>query len=1803
MNTKVGNRNTGITHGRLTDNRCPVRRPLPGSGIVAAGGTSADSRAARPPDANRTRQPHRSAGRILSLLLALPLFFGLASQAMAQIEVPGISPSTPVRFTSTGPYTIDETITVTVTFVDTVTVVGTPQITLMVGTNALSADYTSGTGNTVLVFTYTVAADENDENGVSIPANALALNGGTIQGETTGTDAILTHAAVLDDPAQVVDTRMPEFVSASVTADNLVLTYDETLDSTSTPANDDYTIMVTDTATPSPTVPTVNDPVVINGANVMLTLSRNITTTETFRLTYTPGTNPLRDVAGNNADSFMNEEVVRPSQGPMFDDMVDDQTYTVGTPVDLTLPTAMASSSEGVDYDLVGPDATLVDNDLPAGLTFNMTLRTLSGTPTTAMDEVMLTYTANSSGRSTSLTFTVIVVAAAAASVTVTETDSDTTVAENDGTDTYTVVLGSRPTADVTITPASDNINVATVSPTSLTFTTANWDAAQTVTVTGVDDDIDNPGDARTATVSHTAASTDTNYEASSTAGSNIASVTVTVTDDDSVPTFSGAGDAQTYTVGTSIGTVTLPLATGGDGALTYTLAPPLPTGLTFTAADRTITGTPAGTAQAATTYTYTVSDSDADISPADTDSVSFTITILPVAGVTVTPATLSVPENGSSTADYTVVLDTAPTADVTIAVASDTVTAATVSSASLTFTPTNWDTAQTVTVTGVDDDVDNPSDERTASLSHTAASADGNYEGVAISIESVTVTVDDDDAAGVTVDPLALTVDEAGSDTTADYTVVLDTAPTADVTIAVASDTVTAATVSSASLTFTPTNWDTAQTVTVTGVDDDVDNPSDERTASLSHTAASADGNYEGVAISIESVTVTVDDDDAAGVTVDPLALTVDEAGSDTTADYTVVLDTAPTADVTIAVASDTVTAATVSSASLTFTPTNWDTAQTVTVTGVDDDVDNPSDERTASLSHTAASADGNYEGVAISIESVTVTVDDDDAAGVTVDPLALTVDEAGSDTTADYTVVLDTAPTADVTIAVASDTVTAATVSSASLTFTPTNWDTAQTVTVTGVDDDVDNPSDERTASLSHTAASADGNYEGVAISIESVTVTVDDDDAAGVTVDPLALTVDEAGSDTTADYTVVLDTAPTADVTIAVASDTVTAATVSSASLTFTPTNWDTAQTVTVTGVDDDVDNPSDERTASLSHTAASADGNYEGVAISIESVTVTVDDDDAAGVTVDPLALTVDEAGSDTTADYTVVLDTAPTADVTIAVASDTVTAATVSSASLTFTPTNWDTAQTVTVTGVDDDVDNVGDQRTATVTHTAASADGNYEGVAISIESVTVTITDDDDAPARFAALNEVILSEVIRSMTDSTVNAITQRIKQSTAPGPKAATLTLNGRAMSLADLTPTDNLSGVADNPSVAGMLTGIARSVADDSWQLGRALGNSSFMLPTDSDLAELTLWGGGDYRELSGESGALDWDGDLGSGILGADTPVSDTLLVGLAVSWQSGDFDYKEVTADAAHSGDYEVNQFSAQPYIGWSSPDGRQDLWATAGYGWGDVEIDDQAMGRQSSNLNTQNVGVGGSGQLLQSGASTLRLKGQFHQTWAEVEGNNDLLRKLNLDVRRLRLALEGTHEQPLANGAQLTPTVEVGLRYDAGDGPTGSGIEVGAGLRFTAPAIGLSAEGRGRVLLAHSGDYDDWGLNGTLRFAPQSNGRGLAFSLQPAYGATASRVTHLWEQDSVVSPTADAPHGARMDADLSYGLDWAEALVTPYVRLSLAGSQTYRIGSRLQLHDGLALSLEGLRQEADTRSVEHGILLKLRLDW
>ena len=339
-------------------------------------------------------------------------------------------------------------------------------------------------------------------------------------------------------------------------------------------------------------------------------------------------------------------------------------------------------------------------------------------------------------------------------------------------------------------------------------------------------------------------------------------------------------------------------------------------------------------------------------------------------ASVTVSESDLDVLEGGDAT--YTVVLDGQPTGNVVITASSDNGDVTT-QPASLTFTRDNWQTAQTVTVRASHDDdaVDDA-----ATVSHTVSGADG-YAG--IDVASVSVSVSDDDTASVTVSESTLDLNEGES---ASYTVVLDTQPVGNVLISVLASTGISA--QPTGLTFTPDNWQTPQTVTVSAAHDD---DTDDGTGWIIHSnGAGPDSGYAGVPVG--NVIVDIIDDDEAqaqaaqqepepepepepgSVTVSASSLGVREG--DDGATYTVVLDVEPTANVTITVSSDNgdVTA---EPASLTFTTGNWQSAQTVTVSAGED---SDREDELAIVSHGASG--GNYDGVTVGFVTVIVTDDD---------------------------------------------------------------------------------------------------------------------------------------------------------------------------------------------------------------------------------------------------------------------------------------------------------------------------------------------------------------------------------------------------------------------------------------------------------------------------------------------------------------------------------------------------------------------------------------------------------------------------------------------------------------------------------------------------------------------------------------------------------------------------------------------------------------------------------------------------------
>ena len=197
---------------------------------------------------------------------------------------------------------------------------------------------------------------------------------------------------------------------------------------------------------------------------------------------------------------------------------------------------------------------------------------------------------------------------------------------------------------------------------------------------------------------------------------------------------------------------------------------------------------------------------------------------------------------------------------------------------------------------------------------------------------------------------------------------------------------------------------------------------------------------------------------------------------------------------------------------------------------------------------------------------------------------------------------------------------------------------------------------------------------------------------------------------------------------------------------------------------------------------------------------------------------------------------------------------------------------------------------------------------------------------------------------------------------------------------------------------------------------------------------------------------------------------------------------------------------------------------------------------------------------------------------------------------------RLRAALEGSRAFALGGGGTLTPSLTLGLRQDGGDGDTGSGVELGAGLGWSDPKAGVSSELRVSGLTAHESGKEEWSASGSLRFAPGPSGRGASLSLAPSLGADGR--DRLWESETSTLFDEDRP-GARLDAEFGYGFSLGARLTgTPYVGLGMGGAQEWRLGWRLGSDRIVgALSLEAVRSEAGVRGPENGLALRGDLRW
>ena len=603
-----------------------------------------------------------------------------------------------------------------------------------------------------------------------------------------------------------------------------------------------------------------------------------------------------------------------------------------------------------------------------------------------------------------------------------------------------------------------------------------------------------------------------------------------------------------------------------------------------------------------------------------------------------------------------------------------------------------------TFTLTPVNDAEDE--EDETVTLSGTAATGTGT-----LTVTSVAVTLTDDDTRGVTVSESLL---ELAEGETATYTVVLDSAPTGAVTVAV---TAGDAAVSAApgELVFDGTDWSTERAVTVTAVQDT--DASNERVA-LAHAVSGADYGANGVTATTVQVRVDDDEEGSSRVLLELSRATVLESAGAVDVTVTAQLDggALPSATaVSVEVGGGTASGSDYAAPSL-LTVSIPAGALSGTVTFRFEPTDDGEDEFDETVLVTGTSPSG------LSVVVATLTIEDDDTRGVTVTPTTLDLDEG---TSGQYTVALDSAPTGAVTVRLSLTGPAAAgvRVSAESLVFTASAH-AAKTVVVQARGD-----RDEAggTVTVAHAVTGAD--YGAAGVTAPPVTVTVTD---TGIVEWDVELSVDDAsplaegGGARALEVTAALLTGrrtAAVPVTVTVSGDTASASDFRARPASFTLTipagQEEVSRQVMLEPIDDGIDE-GDETLVVVPTVAAELTTNEEGVAL-------TIVDDDTRGVAVRPSALTLVEGAQGS---YTVSLGSQPTASVTVSVTLSGSVSVTASRSSLVFTASNWRRAQGVTVRSAQD---RDPDDETVTVTHAVSGGDYGDEMAA----GVSVTVEDDD----------------------------------------------------------------------------------------------------------------------------------------------------------------------------------------------------------------------------------------------------------------------------------------------------------------------------------------------------------------------------------------------------------------------------------------------------------------------------------------
>ena len=546
---------------------------------------------------------------------------------------------------------------------------------------------------------------------------------------------------------------------------------------------------------------------------------------------------------------------------------------------------------------------------------------------------------------------------------------------------------------------------------------------------------------------------------------------------------------------------------------------------------------------------------------------------------------------------------------------------------------------------------------------------------------------------------------------------------------------------------------------------------------------------------------------------------------------------------------------------------------------------------------------------------------------------------------------------------------------------------------------------------------------------------------------------------------------------------------------------------------------------------------------------------------------------------------------------------------------------------------------------------------------------TATIRDDVDQARRRTQRVAAMVSALNRQTVELATDAITDRFERAPGAGTQTA-LSIAGRSLIGGDSAggagagATNDLGlalfgaaglggGGAAGAGAGGGVAGAGVGAGDGAFGgLGAGLSGGanvwrgqdlpsltellrgtrfSFSAAGWSDFSNITegleIWGRGGTADLkgdlSGSNGTLRYKGDTISVFVGADRPVRDNMLAGLAIGYSVGDLSFTDTAGSLSGtfelSGTVDSNMLSLHPYLSWWITPG-VNTWLALGYGQGSVDLQEQDAGRTRTLPGTADssmlmLAAGISGRVQVTEATQLKLSFELSRVGSEVDAAtfDDGAQLNNVRARSLRVGGEAElgHNLALPGGFALRPFATGRLRFENGGqtavhgvGNRAAAFDLGGGVFAAQPAWGLDAE------LSFSGQLNSSGqeeqrLSLDVSYDLAGDKQGLTMSVKTSLserrsGSAAARQGNgLWQFGSTAnnlglgSGSFGALSGGTGSAEQSitgeigYGVEFRQlgraGLLTPYGRFDLRQSDSrWAAGLRLaETGGGLSLGLEG----------------------